>query len=71
MSRFLLVELDQDLAEHFTTRDSVLRVISHTPGVRQVIDLSVISQATLDLLLLAEPVEVQRRRSGKRPAIPA
>jgi hypothetical protein len=66
MSRFLLVELEPDLAEHQTTRESVFRAISMTSGVRQVIDLSVISQTTLDHILLAEPVAVQRRR--RRPA---
>jgi hypothetical protein len=68
LSRFLLVELEPDLAEHQTTRESVFRAISMTSGVRQTIDLSVISQTTLDQILLAEPVAVQRRRRATKPA---
>ena len=52
MSRFWLVELDEDLESHFTTRTGVWCGIKSVNGVKAVTDMEVISQATLDELLL-------------------
>ena len=52
MSRFWLVELDEDLASKFTTRTGVWCGIKGVNGVKAVTDMDVISQATLDELLL-------------------
>ena len=52
MSRFWLVELDEDLESHLTTRTGVWCGIKSVNGVKAVTDMEVISQATLDELLL-------------------
>ena len=52
MSRFWLVELDEDLESHFTTRTGVWCGIKGVNGVKAVTDMEVISQATLDDILL-------------------
>ena len=66
MSRFWLVELDDDLASKFTTRTGVWCGIKDVNGVRSVTDMEVISQVTLDELLLpAEQSLVRPRKRGR------
>lgn len=67
MSRFLLVELESDLAAVHTTRGGVFASIKIVSGVARVVDIDAISQATLDTWLLPEEqtYEYQRRRNGK------
>jgi hypothetical protein len=52
MSRFWLVELDDDLESQFTTRTGVWCGIKSVNGVKAVTDMEVISQTTLEELLL-------------------
>jgi hypothetical protein len=51
MSRWLLVELEPDLAKHYTTRTAVWRLIKLTPGVKAITDISAMSRRTLDAWL--------------------
>ena len=52
VSRFWLVELDEDLKSKFTTRTGVWCGIKSVNGVKAVTDMEVISRATLDEVLL-------------------
>ena len=52
MSRFWLVELHEDLAGHHTTRTGVWCGIHQVNGVDKITDMEVISQETLNELLL-------------------
>ena len=71
MSRFWLVELDEDLASKFTTRTGVWCGIKSVNGVKAVTDVEVVSQITLDEMLLPPEQSMitnlrrfkQRRRS--------
>jgi hypothetical protein len=53
VSRFWLVELHEDLAAHSTTRTGVWCGIHGVNGVDKITDMEVISQETLNELLLA------------------
>jgi len=64
MSRFLLVELEEDLAEHGTTHDIAMLGCKYVPGVRSVTDLSAISRVTLDDWLL--PADQAMPRAQRR-----
>ena len=70
MSRFLIVELEPDLAAVYTTRGGVFASIKIVSGVRGVTDVETISQATLDAWLLPaeQTYEVQRKRAKTRKA---
>ena len=59
MSRFWLVELEPDLPSHYTTETGVWCSIHQISGVKSITDLSAISQATLDVILL-KPTEAVR-----------
>jgi hypothetical protein len=52
VSRWWLVELEPDLESHFTTRTGVWCGIKSVNGVKAVTDMEVISQTTLDDILL-------------------
>jgi hypothetical protein len=56
VSRFLLVEMEEDLRARYTTHDGVLISCKCVNGVKAVTDLECISWATLDEWLL--PVEL-------------
>jgi hypothetical protein len=48
MSRWLLVELEPDLAMHHTSRTGVFVTIKLVNGVKQVTDISSMSRRTID-----------------------
>ena len=54
MSRFWLVELEEDLAALYTTRTGVWCGVKSVNGVKSVTDVEVISRGTLDALLLPQ-----------------
>lgn len=54
MGRFLLVELEPDLAKFGTTRYAAFLSVQHVNGVRDVCDLSAISMDTLNTFLLPD-----------------
>jgi hypothetical protein len=60
MSRFLLVELEPDLAERMTTQIGVWNSLKLVNGVRSITDLALISQPTLDAIML-KPTALLRR----------
>jgi hypothetical protein len=60
MSRFLLVEMEEDLAARYTTHDGVLISCKCVNGVRSVCDLGMIDQVTLDVIL-RKPSEALRK----------
>jgi hypothetical protein len=51
MSRWLLVELEPDLAKHYTTRTGVWCGIKGINGVKSLTDISAISRRTADALV--------------------
>ena len=61
MSRFLLVVLADDLATHLQTRTGAWLLLKSVPGVESVDDLEIISQETLDAILL-KPLEKPRKK---------
>jgi len=68
MGRFLLVELEPDLAKFGTTHNGVFLSVKHVNGVRDVCDLSAISMDTLNTLLLPDEEAYQPgpQRRGDR-----
>jgi hypothetical protein len=60
MSRFLLVEMEEDLASLYTTHDGVFISCKCVNGVRSVTDLASIDQTTLDIILLKPTPRVKR-----------
>jgi hypothetical protein len=48
MSRWLLVELEEDLAQHYTTRTGVWSSLKQIAGIKSITDISAISRHTLD-----------------------
>jgi hypothetical protein len=52
MSRWLLVELAEDLAAHYQTRTGAWLSIKQVAGVRSLTDLEVVSQETLQAITL-------------------
>jgi hypothetical protein len=66
MSRFWLVELDEDLAAHQTTRTGVWCGIKGVNGVASVTDLDAVSRGTLDAMLVPpdKTWEAVRRKLG-------
>jgi hypothetical protein len=54
MSNFLLVELEPDLARHGTTHNAAFLSVQHVNGVRCVVDLAAISEATLKTFLMPD-----------------
>jgi hypothetical protein len=65
MGRFLLVELEPEVAIEPAARSAVWRWITLAVGVRTLADLEVVSRATLDAMLLpAAPPRPPRRRKG-------
>jgi hypothetical protein len=63
MSRWLLVELDEDLAAHLTTPNGVFASIKVVSGVVRVVDLSAISRETLDVWF--PPSVPKKGRNGR------
>jgi hypothetical protein len=53
VSRYLLVELYEDLAAHYQTHDGACLLIKRVPGVEMVCDLGAIDQTTLATILLS------------------
>jgi len=51
---WLLVETHEDLAAHYTTRDSVWRGIRLVAGVKSITDLRAIHLETLTTLLMSD-----------------
>ncbi|HYW87393.1 MAG TPA: hypothetical protein VFB50_06475 [Chloroflexota bacterium] len=73
MSRWLLVELEEDLAKLYTTRTGVFVSVKQVNGVRSVTDVSAISKRTADewlkdVYLPADQVLIPKRRPGKNGA---
>ncbi len=68
MSRFWLVELEEDLTAHHTTRTGVWCGVKSVNGVKAVTDVEVISRGTLDALLLPQEQtwESVRKRITRR-----
>jgi len=58
---WLLVKTAEDLAKHRTTRTGVFAQIRQVSAVESVTDMSAISQATLDVILLKPTDELKRR----------
>jgi hypothetical protein len=68
VSRFLLVELHEDLAAHYQTRAGAWRLIKQVPGVHTIEDLAEISQATLDAILRPPSPDLERMyQRSKKP----
>ena len=65
MSRFLLVVLADDLAAHLQTRGGAFRLLLRTPGVDSVTDLQIISQETLDCILLKPTPLLEKPRKRR------
>jgi len=65
VSRFLLVELEEDLAKHGTTHDTAMLGCKYVPGVRSVTDVSAISRETLDDWLLPADQAMPRKTRRK------
>ncbi|HXJ31405.1 MAG TPA: hypothetical protein VNG35_12240 [Gemmatimonadales bacterium] len=66
MGRFLLVELEPDLAKFGTTHNAAFLSVQHVNGVRSVCDLSAISRDTLATFLMTDAeraVGLRRNRS--------
>jgi hypothetical protein len=61
VSRFLLVEMEEDLRSRYTTHDGVLISCKCVNGVKAVTDLECISRATLDEWLLPEHLSLMAR----------
>lgn len=66
MSRYLLVELAEDLAACRTTRAGVWASIMQVGGVYSLTDLEVISRATLDQWLLPQDQSLVGKPVRKR-----
>jgi hypothetical protein len=68
MGRFLLVELEPDLARFGTTHNGAFLSVKHVNGVRSVCDLASISMDTLNTLLLpdGEAYQPGPRKRGDR-----
>ena len=64
MSRFWLVELQEDLDARGTTRTGVWCGIHQVNGVDSITDMDAITQATLDLILM-KPTEVLKQAEPK------
>jgi hypothetical protein len=67
MGRFLLVELEPNLASFGTTHNAAFLSVQHVNGVRQVVDLSAITTQTLEGFLRSEPPPVAQRPKGRKP----
>jgi hypothetical protein len=66
VSRFWLVELEPDLAAHSTTRTGVWCSLKGVNGIRAITDMEVVSQATLDELLLPAVQSLVKRPTSTR-----
>jgi len=68
VSRFLLVEMEEDLPARYTTHDGVLISCKCVNGVKAVTDLECISRATLDewLLPVQRSLVAKLTRRGER-----
>jgi hypothetical protein len=51
VSRWLLVELEPDLAQHYTTRTGVWCSLKQIAGIKSITDISAISRRTADALV--------------------
>jgi len=67
MGRFLLVTLEENLAEHGTTHNVAMLSIQHCPGVHDVVDLSAIGPETLALFLGVERSPAPGLKKTNRP----
>ncbi len=67
MSRFLLVEMEEDLAARYTSHDGVFISCKCVNGVRSVCDLGMIDQVTLETILRPASPDLERiyQRSQK------
>jgi hypothetical protein len=65
VSRFLLVEMEEDLAARYTTHDGVFISCKCVNGVRSVTDLAMIDQVTLDAILRPPSSDLERIYGGK------
>jgi hypothetical protein len=63
-TRFLLVAIDADLDRE--RRDAIFSAVKRISGVAMVADLSIISQETLDAILLEPARKVRAPRRGGR-----
>jgi hypothetical protein len=68
MSRFLLVELEEDLTAHRTTQIGVWNSLRLVSGVRSITDLSLVSQPTLDAILYRPEPALRRKRKARHDA---
>jgi hypothetical protein len=66
VSRFWLVELDEDLAAHRTTRTGVWCGVKSVNGVKRVTDMAVISHTTLDECLLPADASLVTNKRQKK-----
>ena len=62
-----MVELHEDLAAHYQTRDGAWRLISQVPGVKALTDLEYISADTLTDILM--PQKRERRKTRRTDAV--
>jgi hypothetical protein len=69
VSRFLLVEMEEDLAARYTTHDGVFISCKCVNGVKSVCDLGEVNQVTLDTILRPPSADLERvyRRSSRKP----
>lgn len=65
MSRFLLVEMEEDLAARYTSHDGVLISCKCVNGVKSVCDLGQVNQVTLDAILRPPSPDLERIYQGK------
>jgi len=70
VGRWLLVELAEDLAAHYQTRDGAWLLIKRVPGVVSIADMDIVSRELLDELLLV-PAPANRIKPKKRKSGPA
>jgi len=71
MGRFLLVELEPNLASFGTTHNAAFLSVQHVNGVRQVVDLSAITMQTLEGFLRDGPpptLPAPRRAKARKPS---
>jgi len=66
MSNFLLVELEPNLARYGTTHNAAFLSVQHVNGVRCVVDLAAISEATLKTFLMPDEERAKWQTPPKR-----